>query len=270
MKNNILRRHMFSNEEMQRKHQKNNILRQPVQYIDTLYRNKSLLEMVSLSEDYYDKVSGIFLGGSNSPSAIMRLIDKDRFHELYNAGDLSALQNESKLITIDDFKIQKDLQDVADNSSKRNANRKYQEHQMFITLDREAAIISSMPGPPGELNKTYFEYHYSPASHVNIIDQPRRLVLIGQVHGHPPTDKPGEVTEKTMSEDYDKPASANANIPIYGIDAMNGLIRGRKANIHRVTPDGEITLNVGKTSDGFNIGLEAMQIWGRRALTREL
>ena len=261
---------MFSHEEMQRQHQKNNILRQPVQYIDTLYRNKSLLEMVSLSDDYYDSFNGIFLGGSNTPSKIMRLINKDRFHELHKAGDLSALQNESKLITIDDFKIQKDLQDVADRSSVRNADRKYQEHQMFITLDREAAIISSMlgePGVPGKRNTTVIKHYPAPYTGVNFADVPGGLVLIGQVHGHPPPNEPepGEVTEKTMS-DEDKMTSANVNIPIYGIDAMDGSIRGRKANIHRVTPDGKITHEVGKTSNGFNIGLEAMQIWGRRIL----
>lgn len=67
-----------------------------------------------------------------------------------------------------------------------------------------------------------------------------------------------------MSEDFDLPTSANLQIPIYGIDAMDGLTRGAPTWIHRVTPNGVIVNNVGKTSSNFNIGRQSMEIWGRR------
>ena len=43
MKNNILRGYLFEYEDTRRKFQRNNILRQPVQYMDTLYRKKKSL-----------------------------------------------------------------------------------------------------------------------------------------------------------------------------------------------------------------------------------
>lgn len=98
----------------------------------------------------------------------------------------------------------------------------------------------------------------------NPIDVPNGSVFIGQAHGHPPTSTPGRVTAKTMSPNYDAPTSASANISIYGLDAMDGATNGGPTSIHRVTPDGRMTNNVGRTSSGFNIGRETMKIWGRR------
>lgn len=49
---------------------------------------------------------------------------------------------------------------------------------------------------------------------------------------------------------------------------MDGPTRGKLANIHRATPDGTIRRIVGRTSSGFDIGRDAMLIWGRRILRR--
>jgi len=213
--------------------------------------------------DYYSHIDGILLGNDGTDTE-MRLVKAGDYNELYTGGNINELSSE--VITINNAKIQADLQAVADRSSTPNADGEYQEHQIYLTLDRSTATISSMFGPAGTPNRTRIEADYSPATRVYIVGQPP-LILIGQVHGHPPAPQ-GEITLRTMS-DYDAETSADFNIPIYGIDAMDGPTRGRQAAIHRVTPDGRITHNVGRTSRGFDIGRDAMLIFGRRTLTRQ-
>lgn len=63
-------------------------------------------------------------------------------------------------------------------------------------------------------------------------------------------------------------------IPIYGIDAMNGSGNvGARANINRQNPDGSTTQKVGNTkgngSGTFNFGLDALRIWGSSGKTRK-
>jgi RHS repeat-associated protein len=221
-------------------------------------------------DDYYSSLNGKYLGSDNMPSTHMRLIDDEKFSQIKN--DVSknivqrgqTLQAEGTKITIDNAKIQSDLQAVADKSSAPNASGSYQEHQIYLTLDRATATISSYVGTPGTHNQIEMSYYPAPATGVNFVDKPGGLVLIGQAHGHPPTNTPGYVTAKTMSPNFDVPASASANVPIYGLDAMDGSTKGNPTAIHRVTPNGTITNNVGRTSSGFDIGRDAMQIWGRR------
>ena len=62
----------------------------------------------------------------------------------------------------------------------------------------------------------------------------------------------------------DAATSQSLKIAIYGIDAMDDASNGTPAGIHRVTPNGIIRNNVGKTSNSFNIGRESLEIWGKR------
>jgi len=62
----------------------------------------------------------------------------------------------------------------------------------------------------------------------------------------------------------DASTSASLQIPIYGIDAMDGPTNGSPAAMHRVVPNGTITNNVGTTSNSFNIGRESLEIWGKK------
>ena len=221
-------------------------------------------------DDYYSSLNGAYLGRDNMISKNMRLIDDDKFKQIKNDVGNNILQKglslqaEGTKIKIDDAKIQSNLQTVADKSSTPNANGEYQEHQIFLTLDRQTATISSYVGDPGTHDKTTISYYPAPSIGVNYVDRPGGLVLIGQAHGHPPGNIPGSVTAKTMSGDFDVQTSASINIPIYGLDAMDGPTNGSPTAIHRVTPNGVIMNNVGKTSSGFNIGRDAMQIWGKR------
>jgi len=218
--------------------------------------------------DYYSRLTGKYLGTDYNlkTSDDMRLIDEDSYKGLSGKKipSPSKMEATSQLITIDDTKIQTDLQAVADLSSTPDENGNYQEHQIYLTLDRETATISSLVGEPGSADKVTLSYIPAPVTGVNFVDKPGGRVLIGQAHGHPPTTTARMRTEKTMSKNFDMPTSASANIPIYGMDAMDGPTKGGPTSIHRVTPDGRITNNVGKTSSGFNIGKDAMKIWGIR------
>jgi hypothetical protein len=97
------------------------------------------------------------------------------------------------------------------------------------------------------------------------------FILIGGAHGHPDTDQPGMQTNASMSPDKDVPTAVSSQVPIYGVDAMSrtGNV-GSVGNIHRANPHGKIDENVGKTSGGgisqFNIGRNALEIWGRSGL----
>jgi RHS repeat-associated protein len=216
-------------------------------------------------DDYYSSNDGKYLGSDNDKIYnYMRLIDDSKFNEIVKSGKeqyliTNQLQNESQIIDIDDNKIQSDLQSVADNSTSSGV-----EHQIYITLDKTTATISSVAGNPGINNETKLSYFPAPITGINYVDKPGGLVLIGQAHGHPATNKAGKATEKTMSSDKDVPTAMSVQIPVYGIDAMDNKPAGTPAGIHRVSPNGTITNNVGKTSSGFNIARDAMQLWGRR------
>jgi RHS repeat-associated protein len=216
-------------------------------------------------DDYYSSRNGKYLGSDNDKIYNhMRLIDDSKFNEIVKSGQeeylvTNQLQNESQIIDIDDNKIQSDLQSVADNSTSSGV-----EHQIYITLDRQTATISSVTGKSGINGRSTIEYFPAPITGINYADKPGGLVLIGQAHGHPATNESGKVTEKTMSKDHDVPTARSVQIPVYGVDAMDNRPAGTPAGIHRVSPNGTITNNVGKTSSGFNIARDAMQLWGRR------
>ena len=217
-----------------------------------------------LDDDYYSSVSGKYLGTDYAPygSDNIRLISDDKYKEL-TANQVPSpgkMQKEGTLITVDDAKIQSDLQVVADNSTSSGL-----EHQACIVLDRENALITSVMGTPGTNNRSDIEYSYSSSNPASLIvgTDGKMKVLIGQAHGHPAATGIGIMTAKTMSSDVDKPTSQSLQIPIYGIDAMDNKSAGTPANIHRVTPNGSIINNIGRTSSGFNIGRQSLEIWGR-------
>lgn len=139
-------------------------------------------------------------------------------------------------------------------------------------MNRETATITSTIQEPGTNNRSTINYYPAPTTGVSF-ETPGGNVIIGQVHGHLASNESGKITLPTMSvgPDLDSGTSANMKIPIYGIDAMNGK-KGSSGNIHRVTPDGKITNNVGVTigngstsgAGAFNIGRQALEIWGKR------
>ena len=70
--------------------------------------------------------------------------------------------------------------------------------------------------------------------------------------------------------------AASMQIPIYGVDAMSESGKeGSSSSIHRVNPDGVKYTNVGKTigkdknRNTFNIGRNALIIWGKSSSPAE-
>jgi hypothetical protein len=196
----------------------------------------------------------------------MYLIENDKYHEIVNTNSnvTTTLQNSGQEITIDDTKIQNDIQAVRDNSLGGLEN------QAILFLDRNTATISSEIGPVGTNSETVITSLPAPSQGLNFVDNndsPRSKIIIGQAHGHPESNTPGYVTEKNMS-DKDKNTAQSMQIPIYGLDAISGSGRsGNSANIHRANPNGTIDLKVGKTKGTgigtYNIGKNAMELWGR-------
>jgi hypothetical protein len=145
------------------------------------------------------------------------------------------------------------------------------ENQVYIYLDLKAANITSTIGPSGtNSGTTITSTPLSNGSNQATDGDGNKLhytVLIGQAHSHPETTEPGKKTLSQMSP-TDKQTSTSMQIPIYGMDAMNGSGQvGAAANINRQNPDGTQTQGVGKTkgssSGTFNIGKDALKIWGR-------
>lgn len=229
-------------------------------------------------DDYFSKRNGKYLGSDGAATTNMRLIDDDKFNEVKqnNQGTSSEaataqLQagDASKIIKVDDATMQSNLQSVKDLSIKDGV-----EHQLYIYLDRENAVISSVMGPSGTNGETTLSSIPAPSQGLNFIDSkelPRNKILIGQAHGHPESSSSSTYTEKTMSP-KDQSTAGSLQIPIYGVNAMFGKGHiGKSSNINRANPDGTINHNVGATSGTgkhlksttFNIGADALRIWGR-------
>ncbi|GAA3913113.1 hypothetical protein GCM10022209_01850 [Chitinophaga oryziterrae] len=226
-------------------------------------------------DDYYSKKNGKYLGSDAYASTTNRLIDEDKFNQISQESGGSntwtatvQLQDasNSKEITVDKEGINSAAQQLRDDSKTKGI-----EHQILIVLDRDNATVTASPGPSGTNSKTEISYYPSESYGVSYADKPGGAVIIGQAHGHPETTEQGMQTLSAMSE-FDQNTSNSMQIPIYGIDAMNGSGNtGKPANINRANPDGTKTNNIGKTQGagkyntnaGFNIGLNALRIWGR-------
>jgi hypothetical protein len=224
-------------------------------------------------DDYYSKLTGKYLGSDDATTNDARLIDESVYNNIAmgdddNRGGTSDLQANSKIISIDG-NLQSNVQSVRDNSLTSKL-----ENQLYIYLDRDNATISSVAGATGTNSKTTLTSIPAPSTGVSFIDNndsPRSKILIGQVHGHPTSTDPGYVTQSAMSG-FDTGTASSLQIAVYGADAMSGSGGvGRSANINRANPDGSTTNNVGRTigtgkhvnTSPFNIGLDALKIWGR-------
>ncbi|MCD2425097.1 DUF6443 domain-containing protein [Niabella pedocola] len=225
-------------------------------------------------DDYYSRRTGKYLGSDadNSSVGVRRLIDEDRFTQIGNeSGGTNTwtatvqLQSEGSIISVDDSKIQSDLQTIRDDSRTQSI-----EHQIYIYIDVANSTITSRIGKPGTNSETTLESYPIKAgfSQIDGVDGKRdaNTILIAQAHGHPESNTPNTQTLSQMSP-KDEGTSKGLQIPIYGVDAMSGR-RGAAANINRANPDGTTTNKVGKTSGvgksgTFNIGRDALKIWGR-------
>ena len=219
--------------------------------------------------DYYSNMNGKYLGtdGNVETSTVYRLIDPDEFTK--NSENVSGLEAASQIITINNEKIQSDIQSVRDLSLEHGL-----ENQMYIYLDKYTAEISSFIGEEGGNSNTALEYYPASIAGVNYAptnDSPKSKIIIGQLHGHPDSENPNMTTLAEMS-DFDKQTAMNMQIPIYGVDAMKRTGKtGASVNFHRVDPNGKKHTKVGKTignpnnpkAKTINIGKQALEIWGK-------
>jgi len=237
----------------------------PIRYIDP--------DGMRPTDDYYSKRTGKYLGSDGASTNNARLIDESKFEETKSVNNnttngesaTTELQSSSTILKVDDAKIQSDLQTTRDKSLSGI------EHQMYIFIDKENSVITSTLGKPGTNSSTTLE-HYPFASGFSQIDgadgkRDGNTILIGQAHGHPWSKEVNKETQSAMSS-QDQTTAKDVQIPIYGIDAMGGSGRkGKAANINRANPDGTTTNSVGNTSGvgkpgTFNIGMDALKIWG--------
>lgn len=178
-----------------------------------------------------------------------------------------AIQGNSTILTVNDGKIQSDVQSARDLSMQNGI-----EHQVYIYVDVAASQITSTMGKPGTNGETIVESYPVKAGFSQIDGangkRDANTILIAQAHGHPDTNDPGKQTQSAMST-KDQNTSKDLQVAIYGVDAMSGSGgKGAAANINRANPGGGTTNNVGNTSGAgkpgtFNIGRNAMEIWGR-------
>jgi hypothetical protein len=221
---------------------------------------------------YYDDHTAKYLGKDKADTISYRLISATTFHRVIttDTGKNTArlLQDSSRLITIDEGQIQSDLQWARDHSLDAMV-----EYQIYIYINLITNVVSSVRGEPGDNRFSYPEIKSAPekgviytvVNHNPIIN----WILIGQAHGHPTPNQPGRQTARLMSPS-DSTVAVCAQIPIYGIDAMDGGI-GTRGDIHRANPGSTQDSAIGKTwgRQGFktkrlfNLGLDALQRWGR-------
>jgi hypothetical protein len=215
---------------------------------------------------YYSIRDAKYLGSDGADSLTYRLIDSLTFKEITRTWsgekEIWALHDSSYPITVNDQAIQSDLQWVKDCSE---SNKR--EYQMYIFIDRTSGQISSLRGEPGDNKNSYPEVKSCPEAGVlyTVLDHHPQInrILIGQVHGHPASTNEGERTIPQMSP-KDSITAICLQAPVYAIDAMDDR---KEAFIHRSNPNPGPTipgqsLCIGKTSTHFDIGLNALTIWG--------
>jgi hypothetical protein len=230
------------------------------------------LPVPAAGNQYYNLRTAKYLGKDNADTVSYRLINAETFNniEKTDTGKEGArlLQDSSRIITINESQIQSDLQWARDSSMVFRV-----EYQIYIFIDTITKVISSVRGEPGDNKFSYPEVKASPekgviytvVNHNPIIN----WLLIGQAHGHPPSNQPDSQTARFMSP-ADSTVAVCAQIPIYGIDAMDGRI-GTRGFIHRANPQSTQDRFIGKTwgrkgykaKPLFNLGVDALTRWGK-------
>ena len=167
-----------------------------------------------LADDYFDSFNGKWLGNDGEETDNLRLIKSSDYQN--NKNNVDELKKSSKIITIDEEKIQEAVQSLTDNSITSG-----KEHSIIIVLDRSNASISAKVGEIGENDQCAISYYPGKATGANFYGERGGPIIIGQVHGHPKSIIKDATTGKSMSE-LDVNTAKSMQIPIYGVDAMDG------------------------------------------------
>ncbi len=218
-------------------------------------------------DDYYDSY-GNYLGSDGEGDNI-RLVAEGQEQAVSsllngnqttaeNRGAARSAEN-SAVITIDNEGIQNMLQSVGDNTLTSG-----NEHSMILLLDiySDNPTITAAQGPTGDNQETNLEYVPENGA---AFDRATGFLIIGQAHGHPKTQKEGEINVSGTST-KDQSTAKSSGVAIYSIDAYSGS-PGRSFTVNRANPNPQRnrdkqTRNVGKTGGTFNIARDALEITG--------
>jgi hypothetical protein len=233
---------------------------------------------------YFSSLTAKLLGSDTSKSLDYRLIDPAIYtgivqentvtHPIVDPAKIQQLKTNSVEITVDDQKIQSDLQWVRDLSIKDSV-----EYQIYLYFDITTGWISSAYGQPGTDSSSSPEYYYESNTGVAhpFVDSVRlNWILIGQAHGHPARRNPSQTTAHHMSP-LDSITAQCLQIPVYAVDAMDNQL-GSSEKMHRIvpnttsspaddeTPIGSTRGNGFEAKDSLDIGRQTLWIWGKSHL----
>jgi len=221
---------------------------------------------MSPDDFYLDSRTGKLLGEDDAKTKNIRVIKKNKFDEIKknkggtkNQDATSELQNNSSIVTVDNDKIQKDLQD---------ANKETQEHgkenQVFFVLNVDnsteipTAELTSVRGPEGTNEETNISMNESTnparkgAYYVGSVNNDD--IFLGQAHGHPLLDDPNRKNAPGTSE-KDLNAAKGFGVPIYSIDSYTG---SNNPSVNRVLSNGKASVGIGELKK-FDIASDALK-----------
>ena len=216
-------------------------------------------------DDYYDYVTGRYLGTDGASTNNMRIIRDDIFHNIVsNHGGTSKteeatseLQENSKIITVEREKINNDIITIVDKSYETRI-----ENALYLLLDRENAILTSeLSHNRGNTNnRSHINGKWASSTKILLHDKGNNLIVIAQIHGHPKSTS--DLITLSGASDFDASGAQKFLIPVYAVDAMKKR-KGKQVPIHRANPDGTIDNNIGYTIgmgtfNAFDIARDAM------------
>ncbi|MBR2134753.1 MAG: hypothetical protein IJ855_00825 [Bacteroidales bacterium] len=216
-------------------------------------------------DDYYDYVTGRYLGTDGASTNNMRIIRDDIFHNIVsNHGGTSKteeatseLQENSKIITVEREKINNDIITIVDKSYETRI-----ENALYLLLDRENAILTSeLSHNRGNTNnRSHINGNWASSTKILLHEKGNNLIVIAQIHGHPKSTS--DLITLSGASDFDASGAQKNLIPVYAVDAMKKR-KGKQVPIHRANPDGTIDNNIGYTIgmgpfNAFDIARDAM------------
>ncbi len=214
-----------------------------------------------LFDDYYGITGkGLTYLGSDGQGNGVRYVNQENVDnvssklngEKTTESDRSDARSNSATVSIDEGQIGKDAQTIADHALADGS-----EHTMEVVMDVDSnpdkPVITSHEGESGDNSTSTVSYKKDGGA---TYTGDGKDLLLAQGHSHPLTNDPSRQNE-TGTSGQDKTAAHNSGVTIYAVDAYSGN-RGDSQSIGRVNPNGSASSNIGRTSTGFSIAIDAL------------